>query len=349
MSIDFDKFLCWAESRFDEVVVKGDEILVNSIFCDDKKRHLWCNPSGGKTQSENGVYHCWKSEEKGSLVGLVMLVDKCTYEEASETLNASSAGGLGDLERRVNELFENKTDPEAHAPEVTGLSLPSDCYLFDELPSSHRLRNDAEKYLKSRKIDTGNLLVCTSGRYRNRVLIPYYSREGGLIYYNGRYVGDSGSNPRYLGPPKELGIGKGDVLYVQKWPSKGEKIYITEGEFDAMSLFQCGFTSAALGGKAMSEKQMNMIRDFRPVICLDADEAGSGAMPKIAGQFFSSGITNVNYVRACKEFKDWNGMLVEKGEKILRHYIKTQERQYNESIGQGDWESTRIAIRSIIG
>lgn len=348
MSIDFDKFLNWAESRFDDVIVKGDEILLNSIFCEDRKHHLWCNPSGGKTSNENGVYHCWKSEEKGSLIGLVMIVDKCTHEQASEILDSSSPGSLGDLERRVNELFDKKIESEPCEIMPDGLKMPQDCYLFDDLPSSHRLKKDAEEYLKSRKIDVGNLLICTSGRYRNRIVIPYYSREGRLIYYNGRYIGDPGTNLRYLGPPKELGIGKGDVLYVQNWPSKGEKIYITEGEFDSMSLFQCGFKSAALGGKAMSETQINMIKDCVPVICLDADEAGADALPKIAKQFLSRGMTNISYVRACKEFKDWNGMLVEKGEKILRHYVKANERQYNESIAQGDWESTKIAMRKII-
>ena len=348
MSIDFDKFLNWAESRFDDVIVKGDEILLNSIFCDDRKHHLWCNPSGGKTSNENGVYHCWKSDEKGSLLGLVMIVDKCNNEQAAEILDSTFSGGLGDLERRVNELFEKKGESEPAEAVPEGLGMARDCYLFEELPSSHRLKREAEEYLRSRKIETGNLRICTSGRYRNRIVIPYYSREGRLIYYNGRYIGDPGKNLRYLGPPKELGIGKGDVLYVQNWPSDGEKIYITEGEFDAMSLFQCGFKSAALGGKAMSETQMNMIKGCLSVICLDADDAGSDALPKIAKQLLSRGITNISYVRACKEFKDWNGMLVEKGEKILRHYIRANERQYNESVAQGDWESTKIAMRKII-
>lgn len=348
MSIDFDKFLNWAESRFDDVIVKGEEILLNSIFCDDRKHHLWCNPSGGKTGNENGVYHCWKSDEKGSLLGLVTIVDKCTHEQAAEILNSTSSSGLADLERRVNELFEKKSECEPCETAQDGLMMPQDCYLFDDLPSSHRLKKEAEEYLRSRKIETGNLLICTSGRYRNRIVIPYYSREGRLIYYNGRYIGDPGTNLRYLGPPKELGIGKGDVLYVQRWPSDGEKIYITEGEFDAMSLFQCGFNSAALGGKAMSETQMNMINRSVPVICLDADDAGADALPKIAKQMMARGVTSIFYVRACKEFKDWNGMLVEKGEKILRHYVRANERQYNESVAQGDWESTKIAMRKII-
>lgn len=345
MSIDFDKFLNWAESRFDDVVIKGDEIKLNSVFCEDRKHHLWCNPSGGKTGNKHGVYHCWKTGNKGSLLGLVMLVDRCTYEEALEILDTVSEGSLVDLERRVRELFEKGTIEEEKVTE--GLSLPSDCYLFDELPSYHFLKKAADEYMASRKITTTSLFICTRGRYRNRIIIPYRNRNGELIYYNGRYIGDPGTNLRYLGPPKELGIGKSDVLFVPKWPGPGEKLYITEGEFDAMSLHQSGYNSAALGGKAISDKQIDMIKGHHPVLCLDADEAGSEALLKIAGNLLKRGFLKVSYVKPYKQYKDWNGLLVEKGPKILKEYVKIQEKSYNDSISIGDWESTKISMNDI--
>lgn len=347
MSIDFDKFLNWAESRFDDVVVKGNEIKLNSVFCDDRKHHLWCNPSGGKSGNQNGVFHCWKTDQKGSLISLVMQVDKCSFEEALEILDTTSEGTLADLEKKVQELFENKQPTNALNVSSQGLALPSDCFEFDDLPSSNYLKKEAQEYLNSRLINFENLFICTKGRYRNRILIPYYDANGNLIYYNGRYIGDAGSNLRYLGPPKELGIGKGDVIYVPRWPSKGEKLYIAEGEFDAISLFLCGFNAAALGGKAMTDKQIDMIKDYTPVLCLDADGAGTEALPKIATTLLRKGFSKIFYVRPSIEFKDWNGLLVAKGEKILRHYIKTQEKLYNENIALGDWETTRISMSNI--
>jgi DNA primase len=349
MSIDFDKFLSWAESRFDDIVIKGDEILLNSIFCEDRKHHLWCNPSGGKTGSQYGVYHCWKSDEKGSLISLVMSVDKCSFEEACEILD-SSHGTIADLERKVQELFDKKEnqDPIVSKTDSNSLEIPVGCYLFEDLPSSNKLKKAAEEYLASRKIDLDGLFVCTSGRYRNRIVIPYYDSKGNLIYYNGRYIGDPGSNLRYLGPPKELGIGKGDVMFSQKWPPKGEKIYIAEGEFDAMSLNKCGFYSAALGGKALTDKQTEMIKDCTPVLCFDSDEAGTAALAKVAHSLFSKGFSKIFYVRPCREYKDWNGLLVAKGEKILRHYVLSQEKQYNSNISMGDWESTKLEMNKII-
>lgn len=347
MSIDFDKFLEWAQSRFDDVIVKGEEILLNSVFCEDRKHHLWCNPSGGKKNNEHGVYHCWKSDSKGNLVGLVMQVEKCSFDQACDILDASS-GSISDLEKKVQELFEKKykTSEDPHI-EQEGLSLPLNCYFFEDLPSSNQIRRNAEEYLKKRFLDARQLMICTSGRYKNRIIIPYYDKNQKLIYYNARSIGNLEGVLRYLGPPKELGIGKGDVVYSQDWPRDGEKVYIAEGEFDSMSLSKCGFKSVALGGKNMTDKQMEVIKNYTPVLCLDADDAGGDALVKIANKFLSKGINQIFYVRPCLEYKDWNGLLVEKGEKVLRHYVKNQEKQYNTDIAAGDWESIKLAINKI--
>lgn len=348
MSIDYDRFLEWAESRFDSVVVSGSEIKINSIFCDDRKHHLWCSPSGGKKGYEGGVYHCWKSDSKGSLLGLVMLVDKCSYEEAMRALDLAPGGGLAELEKRVDEMFRSKNLPE-EPPQATvsSLDMPPDCYLFEDLPSSNRLRTQAEEYLRSRMIPREGLMLCTSGRYKNRIMIPYRDRAGALVYYNGRYVGDPGSNLRYLGPPKELGIGKGDVLYSRNWPSKGDKVYITEGEFDSMSLDLCGFRSVALGGKSMTPAQMEMIRGCSPVLSLDADDSGGEAMPRMASMLTRAGFGHVRYVRPSREYKDWNGLLVARGPKVLSMYLESQERDY-ETVAGGDWERTRMGINEML-
>lgn len=348
MSIDFDNFLNWVESKFEDVVIKGDEILIDSIFCDDRKKHLWCNPNGGKTGCKNGVYHCWKSDKSGSLIGLVMLVEKCSFEEANDILGTSSEGSLVDLEKKVNEIFEEKKEENFQnetQENENNIQLPENCYFFDELPSFNKFRKSAFEYLSSRNISTDGLLVCTKGRYKNRIIIPYYDKNKKLIYYNGRLIGNNGL--RYLGPPKELGVGKGDVVFAPKWPNKNDKIYITEGEFDALTLSQVGFNSVALGGKLLSEKQMEIIKEYKPVLCLDADEAGLKSTYEIASFFMSKGIFDVNYVRPSVQYKDWNGLLINKGQKILQAYIKTNEKKYSNLPGVGDWESVRLKMKTI--
>lgn len=325
MAVDFDSFLNWAESRFSDVVIKGNEIKINSIFCEDYKHHLWCNPNGGKNSLPYGVYHCWKTDNKGSLISLVMQVDKCSFEDALEILDTPNHR-IEDLEKQVLEIF-NKNKKEFIEFEKTNLELPEGSYNFEDLPSSNYFRKSAEEYLNNRKIKCDNLLVCTKGNYKNRIIIPYYNKNKKLIYFNSRSIGDS--KLRYLGPPKELGIGKSDVLYVPEWPNEGEKLYMTEGEFDALSLRQCGYYSAAFGGKVLSDAQCEIIKHYIPVLCLDADRAGADALPKMGDVLLRKGFKKIYYVRAPKEHKDWNSMLQNDGEKIIRVYIKNNEKEYD--------------------
>ena len=325
MSVDFDLFLNWAESRFDSAVVSGDEIKLNSIFCHDVKHHLWCNPSGGKNNLPYGVFHCWKTDKKGSLITLVMLVDKCSFDEALETLEKTNSN-LEDLEKRVDELF-NKKQEETYLVVKEKIALPYGTYKFEDLPSYNKIRSKAELYLKNRKINLNKVLVCVSGEYRNRVVIPYYDKEDNLIYYNTRSLSDFGL--RYLGPPKKIGVGKGDVLFVPEWKPSGEKIYLCEGEFDALSLSQAGHNSAAFGGKNLSEEQIKIIEDYIPVLCLDADSAGGDALIKMGEKLLEKGFKEIYYVRAPKQFKDWNSMLINSGEKIIKFYIKLNEKRFD--------------------
>lgn len=327
MAIDFNLFLNWAESRFRDVIVKGNEIKLNSVFCEDQKHHLWCNPSGGKNQAPYGVFHCWKTDTKGSLISLVMKVDKCSFEDALEILDSPNHR-LEDLEKQVQEIFQKKEEKKFIEINKTKIEFPPGCYFFDDLPSSNFFRKNAEEYLSKRKISTQGLMVCVSGQYKNRIIIPYYNKNGDLIYYNARYVGDN--KLRYLGPPKELGIGKGDVLYVPRWPENGQKIYLTEGEFDALSLKQCGLYSAAFGGKNLSEAQIKILIPYIPVLCLDADMAGAAALPKMGDSLLKMGFEQVFYVRASKEHKDWNSMHQNDGQNVVKAYIRQNEKKYDQ-------------------
>ena len=90
MQIEFDAFLDWANKRFSNVLIKGTEIRLNSIFTEDKGHHLWCNPSGGKKSVKFGVYHCFKTDKKGTLVNLVMDVEKCDFYTALRVLRGSA-------------------------------------------------------------------------------------------------------------------------------------------------------------------------------------------------------------------------------------------------------------------
>jgi hypothetical protein len=335
MAIDFDSFVRWAEDRFNgEVIVKGNEVKINSIFTDDHKYHLWCNPYGGKHRRENGCYRCFKTENRGTLTGLVMLVDGCTYEEAQDILSGQTS--IRVLEERLHEFFSNKENAPQQRPE-SNLKLPEDCCLISEMSQTSYYRMEAEDYMKTRKLPIDGLMYCTHGEYRNRIIIPYYDHTGKLIYFNGRHVNPK-AKLRYMGPPKSVGVGKGDVIYCPGvWPKAGEKVHLTEGEFNALTLLLCGFNSLACGGKTLSDKQLDMIRGYKVCLCLDQDDdskapgyqhaasPGFQAMLEMARRLISAFVP-VSFVRPPKGYKDWNDMLVALGRTVITEYINRHEK-----------------------
>ncbi len=329
MGISFDKFVKWAISRFgeDNVVSKGKEVRINSIFAhDDSAHHLWCSPSGGKKKRKFGVYHCFKTDQKGSLVKLVQIVDSCDREDALSTLEGRTS--IRELERQLEEMFAVKEEEEV--PQIKNvLTLPIGSELISSLGTNNWWYKKAEEYLSNRKIPIDGLYICTEDKYKSRIIIPYYDRVGGLIYWNARHIGKS--KCKYLGPPKEIGVGKEDVVYMAgNWPKSGETVYLCEGEFNAMSLKLCELNAAACGGKNMSEKQALMLSNYKIVLCLDRDKAGKQGTSKMTSMISAvetvKGSEKLNYVIPPPGFNDWNEMLVKEGDVLLYHYITKNQR-----------------------
>jgi len=341
MAINFDRFREWAERKFgDDVVVKNKEIRINSIFeTDDTKYHLWCSPSGGKKKREFGVFHCFKTDKKGSLIKLVQLVEKCDRDTAVSILTGQST--ISDLERRLEEFFAAQDDP-VEIKEKPALQLPDGCALISDLPVKNWWRKKSEEYLLKRNIPIDGYFICTEAPYKARIIIPYYDESGKLIYWNGRHISDK-AKLRYLGPPKEVGVGKEDVIYMAgKWPRSGSFLYLCEGEFNAKSLYLSEFDAAACGGKNMGEKQVTILSRYNIVLCLDRDKAGKSGtkrMTEIYNSLSTHIATGINllYVRPANGYKDWNEMFVDLGPAVLHQYVTKSQKPitHNSPYGTG--------------
>src|SRR5690606_36158759 len=157
----------------------------------------------------------------------------------------------------------------------------------------------------------------------------------------------------YMGPPKEVGVGKGDVLFVPRWPKPRVQLYLTEGEFDALSLCVCGFYAAAFGGKELTDVQLEMLRSMGilPVICLDNDKSGRSAIAHvndsetyISGmglKLLSGGFNEVYYVQPPEEYKDWNKFLQKVGPKVVKSYVQNKIKMFD------DWTTTKLLYKDL--
>lgn len=328
MPIDFNRFLDWAQNKFGSVLVRGNEILINSIFAEsDTKHHLWCNPAGGKKSVASGVYHCWKTDKKGTLVGLVMQVEKCSKRQAMETLGMQFLAG-----RPIESVDIDVEDASSTFDDVLGveflkaIDLPPFCYPFDKAPQNWY--QTAKTYLDSRKIDSTGLFICVGGKFAGRIIIPYYDADKRLIYFNGRTIVND--YLRYKGPDKSIGVGKEDVLYFTTHPSSHDKVYLCEGEFDAMTLKACGLNGVACGGKNLSDKQALQLSNYKVCLALDFDDAGQSAISKMQNKLNAfcsiSSFKRLTVVRPPAPFKDWNEFLCKHETKIIKAYVeKTEE------------------------
>lgn len=340
MAIDFDKFVRWADSRFNDIVISGSEVRINSIFTDDVKHKMWCSPSGGKSGRDFGVFHCFKTDEKGSLVKLVQIVDKCSRDEAINVLLGCKT--MADLEKDLDRILCNAdTLLERHATEhkKIEMNLPNGTQLITDLGTNNWYRKKSEEYLGARKIPIDGLYVCMEPPYKGRIIIPYYDRYGSLVYWNARHISPN-AKLKYLGPPKDIGVGKGDVIFMAgSWPANGSTVHVCEGEFNAISLHLSELEAAACGGKNMTDKQAVLLSDFKIVVCLDRDKAGESGTAKMLnmlslGNSLSSN-DKLSYVRPPDKYNDWNDMLVDCGPAILHAWIKKKQRPVDFSAPHG--------------
>jgi DNA primase len=326
-SVDYDTFLAWVQEKFTDIKVTDEKIRINSIYCDhlggDEKHHLWCRP-------HTGYYHCYKSGKKGTLLELVMDIDKCSHDAAVDTLGGQY--DLLDLEEKLAEFLSGT--PIEKINEKPTLKLPEGSISVNKLLPPFQAKVLA--YLQSRKIPTNGLYYCISGEFSGRIVIPYYNSDGELIYFNARDIVKAKSLLRYRGPESSSGFKKEEAVWMSFFPRKGAKIHLTEGEFDAMTLNECGFHGCATGGKDVSEKQIALIRDYDICIAFDRDKSGKEALGKLGWSLFENGVKRVSFVRPPDPYKDWNEMFtggkekIALSDKIIRAYIIKNEKPFNE-------------------
>lgn len=321
MKIEFEIFHDWAKQNFTDIKVKANKIRLNSIYCDDQKYHLWCRP-------HTGHYHCYKSGIKGTLYKLVMDVEGCSYPEAIDILGGKQT--LRHLEEKLEIFLRNEKIHEEKQGKIK-LILPPHTLSIDKLIDPYKTK--VVKYLESRKLSHNGLYYCISGDYSGRIVIPYYDSDGNLIYFNARSID---SKLRYRGPEINTGFKKDEVVWMSFFPRKGAKIYLTEGEFDAMTLNLCGLHGCATGGKDVSTKQILMVAHYNICLAFDTDPSGKNAFLDVGWRLKENGVKNVTFVRPPEPYKDWNEMLAGKfdkqplNEKIIYSYIVQNEKPFNE-------------------
>lgn len=154
--------------------------------------------------------------------------------------------------------------------------------------------------------EEGNLIF-----YKHKIIIPFIEK-GRVVYLRGRYLNNGSSKADV----KMLGLkGRQTMLYnaeTLKGLKKGDRVFICEGEFDAMILEQHGYRAVAVVGVNNFKPEMTeLFKGFEVVLAFDNDEAGQAGALKVAKLFEGIGQA-VKIKKLPEEIKDITDYFIKK-------------------------------------
>lgn len=258
-------------------------------------------------------FHCFGCGKGGDIFTFFMLVENIEFRDALRDL-AQRAGvelEMGappqpehDAHRKrlveVNELaatfFHHVLTNSSHG--ATGREVIADRGISPEMVERFKLGFAPDgwdgllNFLAARDVtgelaaDAGLAQVRDSGghydRFRNRLMFPIRDRDGNVIGFGGRALGDA--MPKYLNSPQTAVFDKSTVVYAldlaREPVRKASEVVIVEGYMDAITAHQFGYENVVASmGTALTESQVQAVKRGadRIVLALDSDAAGQMA------------------------------------------------------------------------
>ena len=224
------------------------------------------------TTTKENPWHCWVCDSfKGKTIKSLfhgLKIPEGKYEELNTILGTSY-----------------KFKPEELIQEYK-VELPKEFQTFINLHKSNIIGRQALSYLlKDRKITFEDIIkhnigFCETGKYKNKVIIPSYSKEGKVEYFVARAFDDS--SHKIDAPKSDKNIIGFESLINWDLP-----ITISEGPFDAISIKR---NAIPLFGKNISQKLRNkLVLNKIKSIYLALDEDALKNTLKLAEELISLG------------------------------------------------------------
>lgn len=258
-------------------------------------------------------YHCFGCGAHGDAIGFIKEYENINYVEAVERL----AGEIGIAVPAPDPEAMRKAEKAASLQDVMALAaryyaeqlygdggsaareylrqrgLSKSTAEHFQLGYATEKRNGLYSFLQKHKItdammlEAGLTIAPDSGahfdRFRHRVMFPITDRQGNVVAFGGRALGDA--KAKYLNSPETPLFHKGFMLYnhhhALRAAHQANKLMIVEGYMDVIGLAQAGITySVAPLGTAVTPEQIQQCWRItpEPIMCLDGDEAGKRAM-----------------------------------------------------------------------
>jgi DNA primase len=347
--------------RLDAVEVAGDYLRL-----EQKGGRYWglCPFHHEKTPSftvdpDRKLYYCFGCHKGGTIIDLIMEMDKLSFAETLERLarrfgveliyegdyrrdteKERRSEALAELYRRVALTFHHFLmetpqgaaakqyiiNREISAETINAFNLgysPQDrSWLFGFLSKKGFSRDFlAESGLFSQKYPG-------SAFFSGRLMFPITDRQGRTVAFGGRIL--SGDGPKYLNSAETELFKKGKNLFALDIALPGirtsKTAVLAEGYMDVLALHQAGLRNAVAPlGTAFTDDQARLLKRWaeQVVLALDADEAGQNAAVKAVLACRRNGLACFVTVPPGGEAKDPAEILQKNGAEALQNFVKS--------------------------
>lgn len=249
---------------------RGNEIRVNCPFCGDTnmKGTLWL------TNTYRWCYTCWRASCQCSDHGILATkwlkqTSPSMYDEYVEELKSMAHKDKKDLDILKQYIELKKAEDAKRQKEELELAIAKDrkeARFFKRITTPGVNQEAAISYCKKRMIPEevwSKFLYADEGKYRNRVIIPFYNRDGKIAFFQGRTL-EKDNDIKYLSR-----VGR-TALYNYDWLDKSKPVAVLEGPIDSLFLEN----STATVGAGSSRDLDELLKDYDCYYIFDNDKAG---------------------------------------------------------------------------
>ncbi len=286
-------------SEYTELNKKGREFLGRCPFHNEKTPSFTVN-------EEKGLYHCFGCHAGGDMIKFIQEIEGITYPEALKKLAERAGIELEEFGKRRPDDGLLSTIAFAHSYFRENLSRNSTAQKYLEkrgvsldfgrefgigfAPDKWQGLIDAagRKGIGIPLLGRAGLISESSRGeaidfFRGGLIIPIRNRGGSVVAFGMRNLGEEG--PKYINSREHQLYNKGKTLFglphARVEIRRNNNVYITEGYFDAISMWQNGYDNTVAGcGTALTEDQAAQLSRMakRAILVYDGDNAGKTAL-----------------------------------------------------------------------
>lgn len=300
---------------------RGRNFLALCPFHTEKTPSFNVNP-------DRQIYHCFGCGKGGNVITFLMEHEKMSFVEAIRYLARKANIHIREEKQSdyKKDLIDKVSFANRTALEYFGKVLKSSRYkhiLDTYLKKNRQITDEAINYfqlglageeweglldyahskdLSSEDLDTAGLALYSDktkkhfDRFRQRLMIPIFNLSGKPIAFGGRTL-KKGEPAKYINSPETVLYNKSNVLYGLNFAKDSirdlNEVYIVEGYFDVISLWQIGIKNVvASSGTAFTQQQARFLARFAETAYLffDSDSAGRNAALKSVDVLYDAGM-----------------------------------------------------------